>query len=238
MSKNIKITVGFIYTLCLGLILYGFFNFVDITQLNNYSYVRDKTQFLMLIKDQNQFWFTVLFFLFCIVWILLLGFATPISLTAGFLFGKLYGTLISVFGFTIGCTLLYFLANQYFKNLIIEKLSNKISKFKEIFNKNEFLYFMIFRFAGGGGIPFAIQNLLPVLFNMKLKNYFFSTLTGLFPMVFILCAIGSGIEKIIENNIDTSFFIMVQNKEILYPLLGFFVIIIISFLLRKIYFKK
>lgn len=238
MSKNIKITVGFIYTLCLGLILYGFFNFVDITQLNNYSYVRDKTQFLMLIKDQNQFWFTVLFFLFCIVWILLLGFATPISLTAGFLFGKLYGTLISVFGFTIGCTLLYFLANQYFKNLIIEKLSNKISKFKEIFNKNEFLYFMIFRFAGGGGIPFAIQNLLPVLFNMKLKNYFFSTLTGLFPMVFILCAIGSGIEKIIENNIDTSFFIMVQNKEILYPLLGFFIIIIISFLLRKIYFKK
>ena len=238
MSKNIKITVGFIYTLCLGLILYGFFNFVDITQLNNYSYVRDKTQFLMLIKDQNQFWFTVLFFLFCIVWILLLGFATPISLTAGFLFGKLYGTLISVFGFTIGCTLLYFLANQYFKNLIIEKLSNKISKFKEIFNKNEFLYFMIFRFAGGGGIPFAIQNLLPVLFNMKLKNYFFSTLIGLFPMVFILCAIGSGIEKIIENNIDTSFLIMVQNKEILYPLLGFFIIIIISFLLRKIYFKK
>ena len=238
MSKNIKITVGFIYTLCLGLILYGFFNFVDITQLNNYSYVRDKTQFLMLIKDQNQFWFTVLFFLFCIVWILLLGFATPISLTAGFLFGKLYGTLISVFGFTIGCTLLYFLANQYFKNLIIEKLSNKITKFNEIFNKNEFLYFMIFRFAGGGGIPFAIQNLLPVLFNMKLKNYFFSTLIGLFPMVFILCAIGSGIEKIIENNIDTSFLIMVQNKEILYPLLGFFIIIIISFLLRKIYFKK
>ena len=57
-------------------------------------------------------------------------------------------------------------------------------------------------------------------------------------MVFILCAIGSGIEKIIENNIDPSFLIMVQNKEILYPLLGFFVIIIISFLLRKIYFKK
>ena len=154
------------------------------------------------------------------------------------MFGKLYGTLIAVFGFTIGCTLLYFLANQYFKNLIIEKLSNKISKFKEIFNKNEFLYFMIFRFAGGGGIPFAIQNLLPVLFNMKLKNYFFSTLIGLFPMVFILCAIGSGIEKIIENNIDTSFLIMVQNKEILFPLLGFFVVIIISFLLRKIYFKK
>ena len=57
-------------------------------------------------------------------------------------------------------------------------------------------------------------------------------------MVFILCAIGEGIEKIIENNVDPSFYIMIQNKEILFPILGFFTILIISFLLRKIYFKK
>lgn len=237
MTQNIKIAVGLIYILCLGLILYGFFIFIDITQLNNYSYIRDKTQFLIAIKDQNPVWFTVLFFLFCILWILLLGFATPISLIAGFLFGKVYGTLISVFGFTIGCTLLYILANQYFKDLILEKLSNKISKYKDIFNRNEFLYFMIFRIAGGGGTPFAIQNLLPVFFNMRIKNYFFSTLIGLFPIVFILSAIGSGIESIIEKNIDPSFFIMIQNKEIFLPILGFFVIIIVSFLLRRIYFK-
>ena len=238
MTKNVKIAVGLIYILCLGLILFGFFNFLDVTQLNDYSYIRDKTQFLITIKDQNPFLFPILFFLFAIIWILLLGFATPISLISGFLFGKIYGTLISVLGFTFGCTLLYFLANQYFKELILDKLSNRISKFKDIFNKNEFFYFMIFRFAGGGGTPFAIQNLLPVLFNMKIKNYFFSTLIGLFPMVFILCAIGEGIEKIIENNIDPSFLTMIQNEEILFPMLGFFLILIISFLLRKIYFKK
>ena len=238
MTKNVKIAVGLIYILCLGLILYGFFIFVDVTQLNDYSYIRDKTQFLFKIKDQNPFWFSLLFFLFTIIWILLLGFATPISIIAGFLFGKFYGTLISVFGFTLGCTLLYILANQYFKELILEKLSNRISKFKDVFNKNEFLYFMIFRFAGGGGTPFAIQNLLPVLFDMKVKNYFFSTLIGLFPMVFILSAIGSGIEKIIEKNTDPSLLTMIQNKEILFPLIGFFVILIISFILRKIYFKK
>ena len=73
---------------------------------------------------------------------------------------------------------------------------------------------------------------------MKVKNYFFSTLIGLFPMVFILSAIGSGIEKIIEKNTDPSLLTMIQNKEILFPLIGFFVILIISFILRKIYFKK
>ena len=238
MTKNIKIAVGLVYILCLSLILYGFFIFVDVTQLNNYSYIRDKTQFLIEIRDKNLFWFGSLFFLFSIIWILLLGFATPLAIVAGFLFGKLYGTIISVFGFTLGCTFLYIFANQYFKDLILEKLSKRISKFKETFNKNEFFYFMIFRFAGGGGTPFAIQNLLPVLFNMKVKNYFFSTLIGLFPMVFILCAIGSGIEKIIEENINPSFLTMIQNKEILFPILGFFAILIFSFILRKIYFKK
>jgi len=238
MSKNIKIAVGFIYFLCLSLILYGFFIFVDVTQLNNYSYIRDKTQFLIEIRDQNLFWFTTLFFIFVVIWILLLGFATPIALIAGFLFGKIYGTLISVFGFTIGCTILYIFANQYFKNIILEKLSTKIFKFKEIFNKNEFFYFMIFRISGGAGTPFAIQNLLPVFFNMKIKNYFFATLIGLFPMVFIWCAIGSGIEKIIETNIEPSFLTMIQNKEILFPIIGFFAILVISFLLKKIYFKK
>ena len=107
-----------------------------------------------------------------------------------------------------------------------------------MFNKNEFLYFLIFRFAGGGGTPFAIQNLLPVFFNMRIKNYFFSTLIGLFPMVFILSAIGEGIENVIDNNIDPSFLTMIQNKEILFPIIGFFIILIISFLLRKIFFKK
>ena len=238
MTKNIKIALGLVYILCLSLILYGFFIFVDVTQLNNYSYIRDKTQFLIEIRDKNLFWFGFLFFLFSIIWILLLGFATPLAIVAGFLFGKLYGTIISVFGFTLGCTFLYIFANQYFKDLILDKLSKRISKFKETFNKNEFFYFMIFRFAGGGGTPFAIQNLLPVLFNMKVKNYFFSTLIGLFPMVFILCAIGSGIEKIIEENINPSFLIMIQNREILFPILGFFAILMFSFILRKIYFKK
>ena len=238
MTKNVKIAVGLIYILCLGLILYGFFIFVDVTQLNDYRYIRDKTQFLIEVKDDNPFLFTFVFFLFAIIWILLLGFATPISLIAGFIFGKFYGTLISVFGFTIGCTLLYFLANQYFKDLILAKLSNRMTKFKDMFNKNEFLYFMIFRFAGGGGTPFAIQNLLPVFFNMRIKNYFFSTLIGLFPMVFVLSAIGEGIENVIDNNIDPSFLTMIQNKEILFPIIGFFIILIISFLLRKIFFKK
>ena len=47
---------------------------------------------------------------------------------------------------------------------------------------------------------------------MKVKNYFFSTFIGLFPMVFILCAIGSGIEKIIEET-EVNFVIQINGKK-------------------------
>ncbi len=238
MTKNIKITLGLIYLLCLCLILYGFFIFVDVSQLNNYSYIRDKTQFLIDVRDQNLILFTIAYVFFVIIWILLLGFASPIALVTGFLFGKFFGTIISVLSFTFGCTLLYLFANQFFKDYITDKFLTKITKFKELFNKNEFYYFMLFRFAGGGGIPFAIQNVLPVIFNMKVKNYFFSTLIGLLPTVFIMCAIGSGIENIIQKNIDPSIFTMIQNKEIFLPIIGFFVIIIFSLILRFYYFKR
>ena len=216
MTKNIKITLGLIYLLCLGLILYGFFVFVDVSQLNDYSYIRDKTGFLINLKEKISFYFFDLFLLFIIIWILLLGFASPIALVAGFIYGKIFGTLISVLGFTLGCSLLYLFANSYFKELLQRKLEPKIYKFKNLFNENEFFYFMIFRLAGGGGLPFALQNLLPVIFNMNIKNYFISTLLGLFPMVFIMCSIGSGIESIIAESIDPNFITMIKNKEIIF----------------------
>ena len=107
-----------------------------------------------------------------------------------------------------------------------------------MFNKNELVYFMIFRFAGGGGIPFGIQNVLPVVFDMKVKNYFYSTLFGLFPSVFVINSLGSGLEKLIEENDNLSYTSIILNPEIYWPIIGFSVLLIISFLIRKKIFKK
>ena len=56
-------------------------------------------------------------------------------------------------------------------------------------------FFLIYRFVGG--IPFTIANLLPVLFNVKLKNYFFGSFLGIMPQGFIVTSLGSGISEII-----------------------------------------
>ena len=169
---------------------------------------------------------------FTIIWVLLLGFGSPIFLLGGFIFGKWIGTLIVTFSLTIGATILYVFASYFFKDLIIEKFLNKFHSLSEKFKKNEFVFFLIYRFVGG--IPFAIANILPVLFNVKLKNYFFGSFFGMLPTLFIGTTLGSGIEKIInENEIAPSFFDILTSKDIYYPILGFFIILIITLFVRK-----
>ena len=97
---------------------------------------------------------------------------------------------------------------------------------------------MCFRFIGGGGTPFPVQNILPVLFNMSSKNYIIATLVGILPTTFVTVALGSGIEKIIDQNAELSFLPVIQSPEIYLPIIGFAVILITAFIVKKVFFKQ
>ena len=96
---------------------------------------------------------------------------------------------------------------------------------------------MSYRFIGGGGTPYAIQNILPVLFNMSLKNYIIATFIGSMPSMFVTVAIGSGIENVIDKNETLSLISVISSPEIYLPVIGFFIILIIAFLIKRFYFK-
>ena len=57
-----------------------------------------------------------------------------------------------------------FIESYFFTDLVNQILKEKFSKYIELFKKNEIYYFFAFRFAGGLGIPFFLQNVLPVVF--------------------------------------------------------------------------
>ena len=96
---------------------------------------------------------------------------------------------------------------------------------------------MLFRFVGGAGTPFPIQNIIPVIFNMNIKNYFIATLVGIIPTTFISVALGSGIESAINKNITLSFLSILSLPEIYLPIVGLTIILIITFFVKKFYFK-
>jgi uncharacterized membrane protein YdjX (TVP38/TMEM64 family) len=236
-TLNIKLILGVVYLVVISIGLYFLFSVVDIKDLMSYEFIRSNKETILLYKKNNFLFLTLLFFLFCVVWVLLLGFAMPLLIFSGFVFGKWWGITIVLISTTIGATLLYILAGFFFREIIEQKLAPKFSKLREFFNKNDTIYFMTYRFVGGGGTPYAIQNVLPVLFNMPLKNYIIATFIGSMPSMFVTVALGSGIEKVIDQNEKLSIFTVVSSPDIYLPIILFFLLLISAFIIKKIYFK-
>ena len=235
MKINFKLTIGIIYLTTLSIGLYFLFSVIDIKDLMSYEFIKTNKDVILKYKSENFLLLTSLFFIFSIIWVLLLGFAMPLLIFSGFVFGKWYGIAIVLTSTTIGATLLYLLVGFFFREEIKEKLAPKFSKLKEFFIKNDILYFTSFRFVGGGGTPYAIQNILPILFNMSVKNY---VIAGSMPSMFITVALGSGIENIIDQNASLSITTVLLSPEIYLPIIGFFIILIVALLIKKFYFKK
>ena len=238
MSKNFKLFLGFTYLLLLAVFLYFIFSNIQINRLNDFLYYKELQLGLENFISANFLINIIYFFIFTVAWVALLGFGSPILIFSGILFGKWIGTIISIISISIGALILYIIANFFFRDTVKKILEHKFKKYIQLFQKNEFYYFFLYRFIGGLGVPFFLQNIFPVLFNMKKKNYFFSSLFGFVPSFFILNTIGAGLNNYIEKSENFSFLKMVLLPEIYIPILMFIVLIIVSLLIKKKFFTN
>jgi uncharacterized membrane protein YdjX (TVP38/TMEM64 family) len=237
MSKKLKLFLGISYLLILFTFLYFVFLQIEINRLNDFSYYKELQASIDSLIGGKLYINLLIFFVFSIVWIALLGFGTPLLIISGIFFGKWVGTFISVVSISCGALILYVIANFFFKDLINKLLEKKFSKYISLFKKNEFYYFFIFRLTGGLGLPFPLQNTLPVIFNMKKINYFFASILGFVPSMFIMAAVGSGINRFIKQSDSFSLINLVLSKEIYLPIVSFIIFLLISFLIKKKFFN-
>ena len=236
-EKKIKIFLGSAYILIVSIFLWFFFSKFSFQDFSSYELIRDNRDTLEQVKNSNIFISSILFLLGTIIWVLLLGFGSPVFLVGGFIFGKWLGTLIIVFGLSIGATLLYMFANYFLKDLIEEKFSSRFNNLTEKFKENEFTFFLIYRFVGG--IPFFISNILPTIFNVKIRNFFLGSVIGMTPQLFVGASLGAGLNKILEENSEApSLLQLLLTPDIYLPIIGIITLVLIGFLLRKKFYSK
>ena len=236
--KNIKIWIGLVYLIILSVFLYFLFSKFSIQEISSYNFIRTNSEYLVNFRESNLILVSIIFIVIGVLWIsVLLGFGSPLVLASGFLFGVYFGTIIAVITLSLGASLTYIIANYFFKDLIKEKFSNKFKFLEEKIKSNEF--FVIFCLRVIGGTPLQLQNLLPVFFNVKLKNYFFGSLSGFLPQAFVFSSLGSGLENQIKKNIDPpSLLELITSYEIYGPIIAFFFLLILAFIARKLFFKN
>ena len=236
-SKKIKLTLGLFYFLVVSSFLYFFLSKFTLEELTSYDFIKNNRDYFLDLKRANLFLLALTFLFLTIIWIIMAGFAAPFALLAGFIFGKWLGTFILVIGMSIGATFLYMFGNYFLKEIIKEKFLVKFRDLEIKFKKSEFVYLLVYRFIGG--IPFALSNVLPCIFNVKIKNFFLATIIGIIPQVFLMVSIGSGLEKIIKQNLEAPRARdLIFSPDIYVPLIGFFLLIILTIILKKFFYKK
>ena len=238
MGKNLKIFLGVSYLILLFLFLYFIFTAIEINRLDDFTYYKELQSDLDTFISANVLINIFYFFIFAVIWVALLGFGSPILIISGILFGQIIGTIVSVFSISIGALILYSIGNFFFRDIVKVILEKKFEKYVQLFQKNEFFYFFIYRFVGGLGVPFGLQNLIPILFGMKKLNYFLASILGFIPGFFIINTIGAGLNSYISQAENFSMVELILTPEIYIPILMFSTLMIFSLILKKKFFNN
>jgi uncharacterized membrane protein YdjX (TVP38/TMEM64 family) len=236
-SKKIKVSIGLFYLIVVLSFLYFFLSKFTLEELTSYEFIKNNREYFFDLKQSNLFLLFLTFLGSTVLWTLMAGFGSPAALLAGFIFGKWIGVIAVVLGMSMRVTLLYIFGNYFLKDFIKKKFLNKYRNLEIKFKKSEFVYLLAYRFIGG--IPFVISNVLPCIFNVKVRNFFFSTLIGITPQVFLVVSIGSGLEKIIQKNLEApKIRDLIFSPDIYLPLLAFGGLVILTIIARKIFYKN
>ena len=236
-SKKIKLFIGVFYLLAISLFLYFIFSNFSFQEIASYEFIKNNRDYFSRLRESNLLLLSFLFILFTIIWVLAAGFASPVALVAGFIFGKWLGLTFLIFGIAIGATGLYLFANYFLKEIIKDKFLNRFKKLEEKFKKSEFIYLLIYRLIGG--IPFVLSNVIPCIFNVKISNFFWATFLGMTPQLFLVVSIGSGLEKIIDQNLEAPSIIdLITSPEIYIPLFAMIALLVITIFVRNLFYKK
>ncbi len=237
-TKKIKLFVGLSYLIILSVFLFLFFSKFSLQEITSYDFIRENRSYFIQLKNSNLFLVSIIFLILTILWVFpFLGFGSPIAFIGGFILGKWIGTIVVVLGLSIGATFLYIFGNYFLKDLIREKFLDRFKNLETKFKNSEFIYLLIYRFIGG--IPWQLSCLLPTIFNVRISNFFFASFIGIIPQIFLAVSIGSGLEKVIDQNSEVpGIQDIIFSSEIYIPILFFLCLVLITIFLRKFFYKS
>jgi len=175
---------------------------------------------------------------FILVYATLTGISFPgasfLSIFGGFLFGTLVGGSAIVIGATLGATGIFLAARYAIGDALTKKAGPYMKKFEDGLKENEFSYLFILRLIPA--FPFFVVNIVPALFDVKLRNYVLTTFLGIIPGCFVYASVGAGIGVVFDQGGDVNLGGLMTQPKILFPILGLIALSTLPIIYKK--FKK
>lgn len=105
--------------------------------------------------------------------------ATVLTVTSGFLFGGVLGSLLSVVGSTLGCAGLYLIAKTAIGSRLQRSLGSKLARINEGFQEGVWSYLFFLRFVPI--FPFWAVNLAGACLQVPFVAFLVTTFFGVMP---------------------------------------------------------
>jgi uncharacterized membrane protein YdjX (TVP38/TMEM64 family) len=119
-----------------------------------------------------------------------------LSITGGFLFGAVWGTVHIVLSATLGATLLFLIAKTSLGDPLRATASPWLQKMQAGFQENALSYLLMLRLVPL--FPFFVVNLVPAFLGVALSTYILATFIGIIPGAFIYASVGAGLGSLFE----------------------------------------
>lgn len=180
--------------------------------------------------------FALVFIGFIALYAFLVGISFPgasfLSIFGGFLFGALVGGLGVVVGATIGATAIFLAARYAFGDALSKKAGPYMKKFEAGLKENELSYLFILRLIPA--FPFFIVNIVPALFDVKIRNYILTTFFGIIPGSFVYASVGAGVGALFDAGEQVQLSGLMLQPKIIGPILGLIALSLLPIIYKKI----
>lgn len=159
------------------------------------SYLKSKRTDFQAYYDDNALLVLAVFFgIYVGITGLNIPLASPISLVAGFLFGRWLGTVVVSFASTLGATL-GFLASRYILREFVQRhLGKRLEKINRGIEREGAFYLFTLRLIAA--IPFWLINIGMGLTPIKVRTYWWVSQLGMLPGTFVYVNAGTELGKI------------------------------------------
>lgn len=174
-----------------------------------------------------------------VVYAVVIAFSIPggalLTITAGFLFGTVWGGLLVLVGATLGATGIFLAARTAIGDLLRRKAGPWMARLEDGFRENAFNYLLSLRLIPV--LPFWLVNIVPAFFGVSLGVFVTATLLGIIPGTFVFAAVGNGLGATLESGGEPDFGMFLK-PELLLPMLALAVLVLVPTLYKKFKSKR
>lgn len=220
----------------LGVALLGAFTLRDYL---SFDALRDNRDALIGFRDAHYL-LTVLGFVFA--YVVIVGFSLPgalvATLTGGFLFGTLAGSLFSVTGATLGAAIIFLAARHGLGEKLKERMDasqGSINKIKKGLDENQWSMLFFIRLVPA--VPFFVANLIPAFLAVPLNRFVVSTFLGIIPGSLVYSSVGAGLGEVFARGESPNLGLIFE-PHILIPILGLSALSLLPVLIKAVTGKK